>query len=158
MKARGKPEKQKHTVTIDEMVGGRKESILWTSRLIHCTHASCPRSNSNSSAKEEEEFHGLPLTRSRTAARRSSIRFANKSSTVVDQVRPSLSPFRSLCLPLTRSHELSLSLSLSLDLSVSGWRWTDCDLISPPSWSISLSLSLIYVVSVCIFIFIIIIF
>ncbi|GMP96536.1 hypothetical protein CsSME_00045143 [Camellia sinensis var. sinensis] len=43
MKARGKPEKQKHTVTIDEMVGGRKESILWTSRLIHCTHASCPR-------------------------------------------------------------------------------------------------------------------
>ncbi|KAL7183165.1 hypothetical protein ACSBR1_041779 [Camellia fascicularis] len=43
MKARGKPEKQKRTVTIDEMVGGRKESILWTSRLIHCTHASCPR-------------------------------------------------------------------------------------------------------------------
>ncbi|CAL5433304.1 unnamed protein product [Camellia sinensis] len=38
-----KPEKQKRTVTIDEMVGGRKESILWTSRLIHCTHASCPR-------------------------------------------------------------------------------------------------------------------
>ncbi|CAL5429986.1 unnamed protein product [Camellia sinensis] len=41
-KARGKPEKQKRTVTIDEMVGGRKESILWMSRLIHCTHASCP--------------------------------------------------------------------------------------------------------------------
>ncbi|CAL5433294.1 unnamed protein product [Camellia sinensis] len=44
-----KPEKQKHTVTIDEMVGGRKESILWTSRLIHCTHASCPRVHNGSS-------------------------------------------------------------------------------------------------------------